>query len=76
MDGRNQQKLAVPREVRVLAQVKDQRDKEKTVAARGRQRAIGRELRRMYDTVVQEPVPDEFMSLLKEIDAAKSKKDS
>jgi hypothetical protein len=75
MDGRNQQKLAVPREVRVLAQVKDQRDKEKTVAARSRQRAIGRELRRIYDNVVQEPVPDEFMLLLKEIDAAK-KKDS
>jgi hypothetical protein len=75
MDGRNQQKLAVPREVRVLAQVKEQRDKEKTVAARSRQRAIGRELRRMYDNVVQEPVPDEFLLLLKEIDAAK-KKDS
>lgn len=75
MDGRYQQKSAVPHEVRVLAQVKDQRDKEKTVAARSRQRAIGRELRRMYDNVVQESVPDEFMLLLKEIDAAK-KKDS
>ena len=75
MDGRNQHKLAVPREARVLAAVKEQRDKEKMVAARSRQRTIGRELRRMYDTVVQEPVPDEFMSLLKEIDAAK-KKDS
>ena len=75
MDGRNQQKMAVPREVRVLASVKEQRDKEKMVAARSRQRAIGRELRRMYDNVVQESVPDEFLGLLKEIDA-KSKKDS
>jgi hypothetical protein len=40
-------------------------DREKTIAARARQRAIGRELRRIYDEVVQEPVPDD----LKKIDA-------
>jgi len=46
-------------------------DREKTIAARARQRAIGRELRRMYDEVVQEPVPGEFLDLLKKIDATK-----
>jgi hypothetical protein len=47
---------------------KDEPDREKTVAARARQRAIGRELRRMFDEVVQEPVPDDFIDLLKKID--------
>ncbi len=39
-------------------------------AIRARQRAIGRELRRMYDGVAQEPVPDEFLDLLRKIDDA------
>jgi len=43
---------------------------EKARAARARQQALGRELRRIFDTVVQEPVPDEFLDLLKKIDAA------
>jgi hypothetical protein len=43
---------------------------EKTRAARARQQVIGRELRRIFDTVVQEPVPDEFLDLLKKMDAA------
>ena len=50
-------------------------DRGKTVAARARQRAIGRELRRMYDEIVQEPIPDDFLDLLKKIDAAAVKKD-
>jgi hypothetical protein len=36
--------------------------------ARLRREAIGQGLRRMYDGVVHEPVPDEFMDLLKKID--------
>jgi hypothetical protein len=56
--------------------VKDQGDRDKTVAARARQRVIGRELRRMYDEVVQEPVPEDFLALLGQIDEAKDKKDS
>jgi hypothetical protein len=59
----------------VLDVKKEQPDKEKTVAARARQRAIGRELRRMYDDVVQEPVPDDFLELLKKIDVSKDKRD-
>ncbi|HEX3666676.1 MAG TPA: NepR family anti-sigma factor [Rhizomicrobium sp.] len=35
---------------------------------RARQRAIGRELRRMYDNVAKEPVPDDFLDLLQKID--------
>ena len=47
---------------------KEQPDREKVLAARARQRAIGRELRRMYDEIVQEPVPGEFLDLLHQID--------
>jgi hypothetical protein len=46
----------------------DEKPTEKARAIRARQRAIGRELRRMYDDVAQEPVPDEFMDLLRQID--------
>jgi hypothetical protein len=42
--------------------------KEKLANARIRQRAIGRELRRLYDDVAQEPVPDEFLELLRKMD--------
>ena len=48
----------------------DEKPTEKARAIRARQRAIGRELRRMYDDVAQEPVPDEFMDLLRQIDEA------
>ncbi|MEJ0027453.1 MAG: NepR family anti-sigma factor [Rhizomicrobium sp.] len=44
-------------------------NREKARAIRARQRVIGRELRRIYDAVSQEPVPDEFMDLLRRIDA-------
>lgn len=40
----------------------------KSRAVRARQRAIGRELRRIYDGVVNEPVPDEFMDILRKMD--------
>ena len=43
-------------------------DREKNRAIRTRQRAIGRELRRMYDEVAKEPVPNEFLELLRKID--------
>ena len=33
-----------------------------------RQRAIGFELRRMFDEIVEEPIPHEFLNLLDEID--------
>jgi len=49
-------------------------DRDKIAAARARQRAIGRELRRMYDDVVQEPVPDDFLDLLRKVDEAADKK--
>jgi len=49
---------------------KDQNpNREKARAVRARQRVIGRELRRMYDAVAQEPVPDEFMDLLRKMDS-------
>jgi Anti-sigma factor NepR len=48
---------------------KDQRpDRERARAIKSRQRAIGRELRRLYDDVAQEPVPDDFLDLLKKMD--------
>lgn len=46
----------------------DEKPSEKARAIRARQRAIGRELRRMYDDVAQEAVPDDFMDLLRQID--------
>lgn len=36
--------------------------------ARRRQDAIGRRLRQMYDDVVNEDIPDEFLSFLEEAD--------
>ena len=52
----------------------EEKPNEKTRAVRARQRAIGRELRRMYDDVAQEPVPDDFMDLLRKIDEADESK--
>lgn len=75
MDGRFSNGPTVRREGGNLDVKKEQPDREKTIAARARQRAIGRELRRMYDEVVQEPVPDDFLELLKKIDEKKGKKD-
>jgi hypothetical protein len=43
-------------------------DREKNRAMRARQRAIGRELRRIYDDVAREPVPEEFLDLLHKMD--------
>ena len=39
-----------------------------------RQKQIGDKLRRMYDDVTSEPVPDEFLSLLEQADKSKSNK--
>ncbi len=75
MDGRFRDGLALRREGGNLDAKREEPDREKTVAARARQRAIGRELRRMYDEIVQEPIPDDFLDLLKKIDAAAVKKD-
>jgi hypothetical protein len=46
----------------------EEKPNEKSRAIRARQRAIGRELRRMYDDVAQEAIPDDFMDLLRKID--------
>jgi hypothetical protein len=43
-------------------------DRDKNRNIRARQRAIGRELRRLYDDVAKETVPDDFLDLLKKID--------
>lgn len=37
--------------------------------ARLRQQAIGAKLRQMFDDVVSEPVPDEFLEILRRADA-------
>ncbi|WP_427790602.1 NepR family anti-sigma factor [Brevundimonas diminuta] len=37
-----------------------------------RQQAIGVKLRHMFDEVVNEPVPDEFLDILRRADAASS----
>jgi hypothetical protein len=76
MDGRYWDGPAGRREGGTLNVKKEQPNRDETIAARARQRAIGRELRRMFDDVVQEPVPEDFLDLLKKIDDAKGKKDS
>jgi hypothetical protein len=52
----------------------EEKPNEKSRAIRARQRAIGRELRRMYDDVAQEQVPDDFLDLLRKIDEAAENK--
>ena len=39
---------------------------------RTRQKRIGDQLRRLYDDVTSEPVPDDFLSLLEQADARKT----
>lgn len=39
--------------------------------ARLRQRAIGVKLRQMFDEVVNEPIPDDFLSILRRADGEK-----
>lgn len=54
---------------------KDQKtDREKARNIRARQRAIGRELRRIYDNVAKEPVPEDFLELLHKIDESEKGK--
>lgn len=43
--------------------------------ARLRQQAIGVKLRQMFDQVVNEPVPDEFLEILKRADARRAGED-
>jgi hypothetical protein len=43
--------------------------------ARLRQQAIGVKLRQMFDEVVSEPVPDEFLDILRRHDAKSAGKD-
>ena len=57
----------------VIEKEKTERDKARSV--RARQRALGREIRRMFDGVVKEAVPDEFLDLLKRIDESDEDKD-
>lgn len=40
--------------------------------ARLRQQAIGVKLRQMFDEVVSEPVPDEFLDILRRADSQRS----
>jgi len=51
-----------------VAKDEDKPDRESRRAIRARQRALGRELRRHYDSVVEEPVPNDFLDLLRKID--------
>ncbi len=42
--------------------------------ARLRQQAIGVKLRQMFDTVVNEPVPDQFLDILRRADEREAEK--
>lgn len=52
----------------------DQGNGDNNRTVRARQRALGRELRRMYDNVAREPVPDDFLDILNKIDDGKDDK--
>jgi len=43
-------------------------ERERTSELQARQRAIGLELRRVFDEIVEEPIPPEFLKLLDDID--------
>ena len=43
--------------------------------ARLRQQAIGVKLRQMFDDIVNEPVPDDFLDILRKADAPKTSGD-
>ncbi|MFC7292684.1 NepR family anti-sigma factor [Hirschia litorea] len=48
----------------------------KDLSKHARQRRLGDQLKRLYDDVVQEPIPDEFFKLLEQADEqASSPKD-
>jgi urease accessory protein UreF len=47
-------------------------DSEEARTVRARQRAIGRELRRFFDNVVEEPIPEDFRDLLRKIDGGET----
>jgi hypothetical protein len=49
----------------------DQGNGDKNRTIRARQRALGRELRRIYDNVAREPVPDDFLELLNKVEDGK-----
>ncbi len=56
-----------------LADEKSSNEQGKISDIRVRQRAIGRELRRMYDEIAREPIPEDFLELLRQLDAKDSK---
>jgi hypothetical protein len=43
--------------------------------ARLRQQALGTKLRQMFDAVVNEPVPDDFLEILRRADAQDAEKE-
>lgn len=49
-------------------------DADATRSQKVRQKRIGDQLRRLYDDVTHEPVPDEFMQLLEQADKSPKKK--
>ncbi|MEQ9315852.1 MAG: NepR family anti-sigma factor [Henriciella sp.] len=52
----------------------NQPDKDASRATKVRQKRIGDQLRRLYDDVTKEPVPDEFLQLLEQADHSSKKK--
>ena len=48
----------------------EERDDGAVEEARLRQQAIGVKLRQMFDDIVSEPVPDEFLDILRRADAS------
>lgn len=51
-----------------------QQERDDVVNVRARARAIGRELRRRAQDIVEQPIPEDMMDLLRQIDAKQAKK--
>ena len=77
LDAREEQRGARVPDERDAGKMIEQRPTERRKAdpnldeARLRQQAIGVKLRQMFDEVVNEPVPDEFLDILRRADASK-----
>ncbi|MEE8438281.1 MAG: NepR family anti-sigma factor [Micropepsaceae bacterium] len=61
--------LARDGEAEALQDEKQTIQKNKNTDIRARQRAIGRELRRMCDEIAREQIPEDFLELLRQLDA-------
>jgi hypothetical protein len=72
--GRREAESMIDQSATARRQVAAQEEDSALDEARLRQQAIGVKLRQMFDQVVNEPVPDEFLDILRRADQASAGK--